>query len=111
MTLRLEDLDLIPKGNCDYLEESGFKPMAAKTQLGLSGPQAEPSEPYPERYKYLAVLAYQKELISEGQLAHFLRCGRVEARKIVEQCQTRLDVDADGNERNVTMPFGKSLLG
>ena len=110
MALRLEDLGLIAKGSWDFLRESGFKPVAAKTELGLSSPIVEPDEPYPQRYKYLAVVAHQKELISEGQLAHFLRCSRVEARRIVEECQTRLEVDADGNERNVTMPFGRSLL-
>ena len=110
MTLRLEGLGLISRGTWDYLQETGFKPAATKADLGLVSPVCESDEPYPERYKYLAVQAFLNELISEGQLAHFLRCNRVAARQIVEDCLTCLEVDSAGNERAMTMPFGKSLL-
>jgi len=110
MALRLEGLGLIARGTWDYLKEDGFKPAAIRADLGLASPSSESDERYPERYKYLAVQAFQRELISEGQLARFLRCNRIAARHIVEGCLTRSEVDAAGNEGELTMPLGKSLL-
>ena len=49
----------------------------------------------PERYKALAVYAYEQEKISEGQLARFLDCDRVTAREIVQEYLTSRDVTED----------------
>lgn len=111
MTLRLESLGLIKKGTWDLLEEKRFRPEIARQRLGLSTPQRRPEAPYPERFKFLAVSAFCQEKISEGQLARFLRCDRVSAREIVADCLNRLDdVDEQGNERPLTLPFEQSLL-
>ena len=66
--------------------------------------------PYPERYKFLAVYAYDQEKITEGQLARFLRCDRVTAREIVDDCLTSRDVDDDGREQAVQFGTEGSLL-
>jgi Zn-dependent peptidase ImmA (M78 family) len=57
--LRLEDLGLLSRGTWEALAERGFKPGAARQLLGL--PTRPPSEdPFPERYRLLAVQAYLK---------------------------------------------------
>ena len=107
--LRLEDLGLLTRGTWDALTERGFKPGTARQLLGL--PTRPPSEdPYPERYRYLAVQAYMREAISEGQLARFLRTDRVTARDIVDATLTSRDLDADGQEQSVQMPEQLSLF-
>lgn len=107
--LRLEDLGLLTRGTWDALAERGFKPGAARQLLGL--PTRPPSEdPFPERYRYLAVQAYLKEAISEGQLARFLRTDRVTAREIVDATLTSCDLDADGDAQSVQMPEQLSLF-
>jgi Zn-dependent peptidase ImmA (M78 family)/DNA-binding XRE family transcriptional regulator len=110
MTLRLEELGMIGAGSWDYLTEKGLKVEAAKRDLKLGVRSTAPIEFYPERYKLLAVQAYQEELISEGQLARFLRCDRINAREIVADTLSRLDVDAEGNESIMEMSFRHSLL-
>ncbi|RJP35228.1 MAG: ImmA/IrrE family metallo-endopeptidase [Phycisphaerales bacterium] len=110
MALRLEDLGLIPRGSWDLLAEKGFKPGRAAEDLGLPRRDALTDEPYPERYKYLAVQAYESGKISEGQLCRFLRCDPVQAREVVADCLNQSYVDADGQELSRAMPFDESLL-
>lgn len=45
--------------------------------------------------------AYDQEKITAGQLAKFLRCDRVTAREIVDDCLTSRDVGDDGREQAV----------
>jgi Zn-dependent peptidase ImmA (M78 family)/DNA-binding XRE family transcriptional regulator len=108
--LRLEQLGLIGKGWWDHLSESGFRPAAAKHDLNLQAQTSESQDDYPERYLFLAVQAFQQSLISEGQLARFLRTDRVTARGIVESCLIRRETHSDGGEQVVEMPFERSLL-
>jgi len=110
MTLRLQRLGLIPAGTWDLLAENEFRPAAAKRELRLAPRSTESQDPYPERYKYLAVQAFCQEKITEGQLARFLRCDRVLAREIVAQCVNCSDVNREGDESVVRMPFEESLL-
>ena len=64
----------------------------------------------PRHYLTMAVYAFRKGMISEGELAAFLRCDRVSAREIVQNCLSCSDVDEGGNEATVSMPFEDSLL-
>jgi hypothetical protein len=66
--------------------------------------------PYPERYKYLAVQAYEQEKISQGQLGRFLRCDPLTVRDIVAQCRTSTLVEDSGISRQLELPFERSLL-
>ena len=50
--------------------------------MGLSGRESA-DEPLPIRYRYLAVEAFERGELSEGQLARFLRTDRVGARRMV----------------------------
>lgn len=108
--LRLEQLGLIGKGWWDHLSEAGFRPGAAKHDLNLQAPTSESQDEYPERYLFLAVQAFQRDVISEGQLARFLRTDRVTARAIVESCLMRRETQSDGGDQVVEMPFERSLL-
>jgi Zn-dependent peptidase ImmA (M78 family)/transcriptional regulator with XRE-family HTH domain len=100
MALRLEHLGLVPKGTADHLKESKFPVREAKAELHLP-PHPVNSDPYPERYKALAVYAYEQEKISEGQLARFVRCDRVTAREIVQEYLTSRDVNEEGQTEAV----------
>ncbi len=100
MAYRLEKLGLVPKGRAELLKESRLPVREAKERLRLS-PHPVNDDPYPERYKALAVYAYEQEKISEGQLARFLRCDRVAAREIVQEFLTSRDVNEDGQPESI----------
>lgn len=109
MCLRLEQLGMTPKGVWQSLKEAGMAPQTAATLLALpSHPHTD--RPYPERYKYLAVRAFEEGRISQGQLARFLRCDPVEAREIVAKCLTSIQVEDDGEEHALKLDFQRSLL-
>lgn len=109
MTLRLEELALISKGGWDMLVEQGFQPRKAAKELGLNDRSRE-VRAYPERYRFLAIQAYQLGEISEGQLGKFLRCDPVTARERVAECLSRSYVDEEGATQQGTLPFERSLL-
>jgi Zn-dependent peptidase ImmA (M78 family)/transcriptional regulator with XRE-family HTH domain len=110
MTLRVEQLGLIPKGTWESLKESKFAPRKAEAMLGLpSHPVAD--EIVPERYKYLAVHAYERGKLGDSDLAHYLRCDIATARETVARTLTSREVEPSGEERAVTMNFDRSLLG
>ena len=108
--LRLEQLGLIGKGWWEHLAEAGFRPHAIRYQLGLQGQAPERQDDYPERYLFLAVQAFQQQVISEGQLARFLRTDRVTARGVVESCLIRYETQSDDGHKVVEIPFERSLL-
>ena len=109
MGLRLEQLGLLPRGTWQALKESGLSPKQAQRMLELpTHPITD--NPYPERYKYLAVQAYEQEKISQGQLGRFLRCDPLMVREIVSQCQTSTFVEDSGVSRQLELPFERSLL-
>jgi Zn-dependent peptidase ImmA (M78 family)/DNA-binding XRE family transcriptional regulator len=87
---RLEMLRLLPTGTLDKLREKGFKVREAQRELGLQ-PVTTPSEKLPKRYQYLALIALDHELITEGQFASFLRLSRLEARNIAELLREQSD--------------------
>ena len=110
MAIRLEQLALVPRGSWALIKESAFAPRQAAMLLDLPA-HRETSDYYPERYKYLAIHAFEQEKLSEEQLANFLRCDPVSAREIVIDCLTRNVMDDDGSERAVQFEFQHSLLG
>ncbi|MFY0582245.1 ImmA/IrrE family metallo-endopeptidase [Cystobacter fuscus] len=61
MTLRLEELQLLPEGTYQNLMRRNFRPAAAQAPLPK---QAE--RWLPQRYERLALEAYSQELLSEG---------------------------------------------
>ncbi len=83
ITLRLEEMKLLPTGIWEKLREGGLKVREAQQQLGLEAIPAR-DEQLPIRYQYLAVDAFDRALISEGQFARFLGVDRLEARRLAE---------------------------
>ncbi len=91
------------------MKESGLAPRKAQAMLELPTHPVS-SNPYPDRYKYLAVQAYEQEKISEGQLGRFLRCDPLAARDIVNQCRASTVVEDTGERAQLELPFERSLL-
>lgn len=99
MSLRLESLGLIARGSWDQISASRVPVNSLKREAGIEPSRnLEPDEPYPRRYMLLAVQAFVDESITEGQLARFLRCPRIRARQIVEDCLEATDGDDDGSK-------------
>ncbi|MEP7097635.1 MAG: XRE family transcriptional regulator [Dokdonella sp.] len=110
MALRVESLGLIPRGSWDRISESRVPVRTLKQEAGIYKSHDDDSgEPFPQRYKLLAVQAFVDEKISEGQLARLLRCSRIEAREIVELCSATAD-DGDGTQSLVPLSLTHSLL-
>jgi Zn-dependent peptidase ImmA (M78 family)/DNA-binding XRE family transcriptional regulator len=108
LTLRLEDLRLLPSGTWDRLQESGFSVREAQALLGLHRHPVS-VEPLPLRYRLLAVTAYRRGDLSEGQLARFLRVDRLEARRIADELSRSLLVSDEGDVRSVELDLGEAL--
>ncbi len=133
MTQRLEQLGLIQKGSWNHLSGSKFarrkakarrRPAVGGTAATLRVPETRaeqkllgrPSQPVdnsvvPERYKYLAVAAYERGDLGDTDLAHYLRCDIATARETVERTLTSHEVASSGEDRTVRMDFPVSLLG
>ena len=109
MALRLEQLGLIQKGSSQFLKESKFSPREAAELLGLQ-PQPVNDFPFPERYKYLAVAAYERGDLGDSDLAHYLRCDIVTAREIAAATLTSREMESTGEASAWRLNFGKSLL-
>ena len=83
MTLRVEQLGLIPRGTWDSLKESN-SPHAKPRRCWACHRIPSPTSIVPERYKYLAVHAYEREELGDSDLAHYLRCDIATARETVD---------------------------
>jgi Zn-dependent peptidase ImmA (M78 family) len=83
MTLRLEEIELLPHGTWDNLKSRGLK--IRKTQQDLNLEQLlQRSDLNPVHYQHLAIEALDQGLITEGQFAKFLSVNRLESRRIAE---------------------------
>lgn len=109
MTLRLEDLSLIPKGVLEHLKESRFEVRKAEELLGFVE-KRESVQRFSDRYISLAVHAFDSGELSEGQLAAVLRCDRLEARRIVGGFLTETDVTEKGEWLEFQLESQRSLL-
>ena len=109
LVLRLENLRRFPIGFWDSLAEEGFKPRQAQQILGINANPPLESE-LPPRYLSLAVSAFKKEEISEGQLAKLLRTDRVTARIIVDKVSLDYQ-EVDDQFMKVDVDFTHELIG
>lgn len=108
MTRRLEELDLVPAGTWDRLHLQGFRVGEARHLLGLQERPAD-DQLLPSRYRYLAVEAWQRGELSEGQLASFLRTDRLSARRLVRELG--LERGDDTHDGDHTLELFASLAG
>jgi Zn-dependent peptidase ImmA (M78 family)/transcriptional regulator with XRE-family HTH domain len=103
MTLRLEDLRLLPRGSYEKITKSQIRPK------DLARHEAEPRavaprRKLPVRYVALAVSAYDQELLSEGELAEYLDTDIADARRIFQDSgKIRLD---DGSQLRIDFSAG-----
>ncbi len=107
LTLRLEDLKLIPTGVWDRLQQGGFKVREAQAQLGLGEIPSQDSQ-LPIRYQNLAVVAFEQGLITEGQFSHYLRVDRLLARSIAENLRRHMSQTSD-TSREIELDLTESI--
>ena len=91
------------------LKEKGLPVRKAEERLNLAR-EANAEPPYPERYKFLAVHAYERGELSEKELANYLRCDIWEARRVVRESMLSVEVDPDGGLHPMQANFETSLL-
>ena len=72
--------------------------------------QPETNDPYPSRYVFFVVQAYEQAKISEGQLARYLDVDPVTAREIVEEFSQSIDITDEGKFEDFRFDFQRSLL-
>lgn len=94
-TKRLEDLKLVSAGAWEKLKASNFKANEARALLGIAAPPAI-DDMLPPRYRFLALEGYRHGVLSESQLAQFLRVDRMEARRIVDELSPPLSDEGAG---------------
>jgi Zn-dependent peptidase ImmA (M78 family) len=82
MCRRLEALELLPKGSYESLRERGLSQETVHQVLGDSPP--DNSITMPPRLAFLAVEAYERRLLSEGQICEKLQMDRVEVRRLID---------------------------
>lgn len=110
LILRLEELSRLPAGTWERLLAEGFKVQQAHKLLGI---EANPplKEVLPQRYVSLAVEAFRKGYLSEGQLVRYLRTDRVSARLQVELLEREIHVENGGNFTPIAPDLAQSLGG
>ncbi len=107
MVIRLEELSLVPGGTREYLKERGFKPDEGRRMLGLIGENQAGIGP--RRYLTLCTMAYQRDLLSEGQLAEYLSRDVVDVRDSMQRFLRQEDVSGEGEWVQGTLDLTTSL--
>lgn len=105
---RLEELRLLPVGTWDRLQRAGFKVREAQELLQLPRPH-DADQSLPARYRYLAVEAFARGELSEGQLARFLRTDRLEARRLAAELAGGEVISDEGTVGTLPLDLGGVL--
>jgi Zn-dependent peptidase ImmA (M78 family)/transcriptional regulator with XRE-family HTH domain len=108
LSIRLESLRLLPLGTWDRLKQGGFKVRDAQQRLGLE-PVTEQDSVLPWRYVCHAAEAFQREQISEGRLAKYLRVDRVTARAMVEGISDPERLNDKGDLQRIHLDLGRVI--
>jgi Zn-dependent peptidase ImmA (M78 family)/DNA-binding XRE family transcriptional regulator len=108
MVLRLEELRRLPNGTWTKLEAQGLEVRRAQQLLNIDV-QAPPRDKLPRRYQRLAVMAYEKGELSEGQLAQYLRTNRVSARLLMEEMTQDFSTEREGDYQELEFDLALPL--
>lgn len=108
LTIRLEELKLVRSGTWAMLNKSGFREREAEAMAGLP-PRDESEKRLPQRYLELAVEAYDRAELTEGQLAKMLGCDVIEARRIVRELSREWVVSDEGTTGNLEISLDLPL--
>jgi hypothetical protein len=73
-------------------------------------PQPVHNEVFPERYKFLAVAAFDHHEIGDSDLAYYLRCDIARARELAAITLSSRELDSSGELSALRLDFDKSLL-
>jgi len=83
MCRRLEELTLLPQGTWDSIRDRGFAGDLERSVIGEVSVGAKPPL-IPPRMAYLASIALDRELLSEGQLCDLMAVDRLELREALK---------------------------
>jgi Zn-dependent peptidase ImmA (M78 family)/transcriptional regulator with XRE-family HTH domain len=109
MFRRLEELKRLPAGTWDELREKRrFSPEQARSALGLIVENRQPMLPL--RYRLLAKIAYDRDLLTEGQLSRKLRLDRVSARLELEALRQIADGSAEDGFTPIELDPAQGLV-
>jgi len=89
MVMRLEDLGLTKKGTWDWFADNGGITDDQVRQVLGNGADEPPAvqSPQSSRLYLLAIEAWKKELISEGQMSGLLKLNREMVRELLDEAQ------------------------
>lgn len=93
MVMRLEELDLTRKGTWDWFKDNGnITDEQARQVLGPASYEASIIDSVQSsRIFLLAVDAWKKDLISEGQMSEMLKIGRSQVRELLDEAAAEED--------------------
>lgn len=94
LILRLEDLRFLPAGEWDRISATRVDLVAAHRLLSLPE-RTRDVQRFSRRYVLLALDAYEKELITEHELAEYLELDRLAVRELLAQL-SQSDVESEG---------------
>lgn len=84
MTRRLESLDMLPQGTFSALKKQGIG-LEHRRRVAEEMSVPEESQPFTARSLLLAGVAYERELLSEQQVASMLELNLVEVRRALQE--------------------------
>lgn len=89
MVMRLEDLGLTKKGTWDwFVDNGGITDDQVRQVLGSDADETPAVQsPQSSRLYLLAIEAWKKELISEGQMSDLLKLNREMVRELLDEAQ------------------------
>lgn len=91
MTRRLEELGLLKSGSYESLRDRGLDAETVRSVLGAEADEGAPPAP-PPRFALLAAEAYQRDLLTEGQVADMLMLRRVDVRRLLDALGDDVDL-------------------
>jgi Zn-dependent peptidase ImmA (M78 family)/DNA-binding XRE family transcriptional regulator len=91
---RLEELGSLPAGTYDRLQFENFKPREAQKLAGIT--EEVPEGCFSKRYTLLALEAFERGLITEGQAARYLATDRLGVRELQEQYTRQVGLGENG---------------
>jgi len=106
LLLRLEELRRLPYGTWDRLQSEGVDVRRAQRPSSDSTP-----ERLPRRYVVLAMMAYRKGLLSEGQFARLLRLDRVSARALFDETTLSFYTESENGFQAFDLDLAMQVTG
>lgn len=89
MVMRLEELGLTKKGTWDwFMDNGGITDEQVRQVLGSAAQDSSPADvAQSSRLFLLAIEAWKKDLISEGQMSEMLKLGREKVRELLDEAE------------------------